>query len=683
MANQKLMFVLGTVIILIIAVGFVSSTWNAGTAESTENTSTPSASPTNTTTIQPTTEPNTPTPTPSPTNTITPTTENPNNSPTVTNTPTPTTTSNPTPTTTPSNTPSPTPTPTPTSTPSNPSVNTNYAVYIATSNASSTTVAQTLSNNKNDHDKTQDYTWNNSDVITVRLNGNSISVDRANSTTISGTTLIITSAGTYSISGTLNNGQIIVNTNDNSIVRLILNGTTVSSTTKAPIYVASAKKTILILASNTENHLTDTQNNADNATIYSKDDLTIYGEGALTINANANDGIRSNDGLVIKSGKITVNSVDDGICGKDYIVIRGGAVTVNSVGDGLKSDNNAEADRGYILIENGTITINSSQGDAISAETDVLITNGTFTLTSGGGSNTVPNPAVSTRGLKGNANVVIDHGNFVIRSSDDSIHSNGTIALNNGKYDLAAGDDAIHADIKLEINGGEFNISKSFEGLESQDITITNGYFQIKSSDDGINCAGGNDGSSTDWRPWQRPPTQGFPVAGNYHLNITGGFIYVNAVGDGVDINGYIAMSGGVLIIDGPIVNFNGAVDYDGSFNITGGTLIGVGSSGMAQASSVTSTQYSVLVNFNAQQTANKLISIQKASGEVLLTFSPAKAYQSIVYSSPNLTVGSYDLYLGGSSTGTVAYGVYEGGVYSAGSKYASFSVSGIVTTVR
>lgn len=684
MPKQKMMLLLGTIFILLIAVAFISSTWNTNDTAPTPNESTPSTSPM-ATTASPTVEPTTPNPTSTPNNTSTPTNEDtPGNSTSNINTPTATTTPTPAPTTTPN----PTTTSnagTPTNTPTNPVINVNYASYIITSNASSTNVAQTLANNKDDHDKAQDYTWNSSDAVTVKLNTNAISVDKANGTTIAGTTLTITAAGTYIISGTLNNGQIIVNTPDTAVVRLILNGATINSTTiKAPIYIANAKKTIIILANNTQNYITDTQSNLENATIYSKDDLTIYGDGALTVKANANDGIRSNDGLVIKGGQIIVNSVDDGICGKDYIVIKGGSITVNAVGDGLKSDNDVETDRGYILIENGTLTIVSTKGDAISAQTDLLITNGNLTLTSGGGSNVLPNEAISTRGLKAAVNVVIDNGNFIIRSSDDAIHSNDTIVINNGTYDLATGDDAIHADMALEINGGTFNISKSFEGLESAAITINNGYIQIKSSDDGINGAGGNDGSSTDWRPGQRPPGQiGFAPTGNYHLTITGGFIYIEAVGDGLDINGYIEMSGGFVIINGPVVNFNGAIDYDGSFKLTGGTLIAVGSSGMAQAPSTTSTQHSVLVKFNAVQSANKLISIQTALGEELLTVSPTKAYQSIVFSSPKLTVGSYDLYLGGTSTGTASYGVYYGGVYSGGSKYTSFTVSDIVTNIR
>jgi hypothetical protein len=102
----------------------------------------------------------------------------------------------------------------------------------------------------------------------------------------------------------------------------------------------------------------------------------------------------------------------------------------------------------------------------------------------------------------------------------------------------------------------------------------------------------------------------------------------------------------------------------------------------MAQGPTKTSTQYSVLINFRSQQSANKLVNIQTASGETVLTFRPTKKYQSIAFSSPDLTKGSYNVYLGGTSTGTVSYGMYEDGTYTPGTLYTNFTISEITTTV-
>jgi hypothetical protein len=75
-------------------------------------------------------------------------------------------------------------------------------------------------------------------------------------------------------------------------------------------------------------------------------------------------------------------------------------------------------------------------------------------------------------------------------------------------------------------------------------------------------------------------------------------------------------------------------------------------------------------------------VNIQNAAGETVLTFRPAKAYKAIVFSSPYLAPGSYDLYLGGSSTGTLSYGIYEDGTYMPGTKYTTFTISQIITTI-
>ncbi len=549
------------------------------------------------------------------------------------------------------------------------------------SNFSSTTVAEELANNKSDNGDDEDYTWDNSAVIKITLNENSISTDAENGTSIDGTTVTITSAGTYSISGTLNDGQIIVDTNDEETVRLILNRATIASTTNAPIYVANADKTVIVLAEGTENYLTDNENNEENATILSKDDLTICGNGSLTVNGNDNDSIHSNDGLVIKSGTIIVNSVDDGICGKDYLVVQGGDITVNSFGDGLKSNNDEEEDKGYIYIEDGTITVTSSQGDAITAQTDLLITGGTFTLTSGGGINAIQYTDVSTKGLKAGVSITIDGGTFSINSSDDVIHSNDVITINAGLFDISSGDDGIHADTSVEINGGTYDILESFEGIESTVVTINSGDIKINSSDDGINLVDPNDASSTGGRPGQGGFGGGGPggmdFSENCILYINGGSVFIESGGDGVDSNGYIEMTDGLLIINGPISNANAAIDYGGGeFTITGGTVVAVGSAGMAQGPGTSSTQYSANLRFGTQQSANSLVNIQSASGEDVLTFCPTKTYQSLVFSSPELSAGTYNVYIGGSSTGTATNGLYQDGAYSGGTSYGSFTLS-------
>ncbi len=530
---------------------------------------------------------------------------------------------------------------------------------------------------------------NSSGATQIVLNGSSISVNGSGAN-VDGSKVTITSAGTYSISGTLADGQIIVDTADAETVTLILNGVNIRNSSSAGIYVISGEEIVITLADNTENYVSDgasyifedAETDEPNAAIFSKSDLRIEGNGSLTVSGNYNDAIASKDGLTIRSGTITVNAADDGIRGKDYVVVKEGTVTVKAGGDGLKSDNEEDVEKGYISVESGVINITAG-GDAFDAQTDVAITGGKITLSSGGGSNSSISGDTSAKGIKGVVSVIIDGGDVSVNSADDAIHSNGSIIINGGAFNISSGDDAVHADASVEISGGDFNITKSYEGIESAVITINDGDIRIVSSDDGINVAGGNDASGMNVRPGQggRPGQDTFATSGNYWLYINGGYIAVNAAGDGIDVNGSVLMTGGDVIVNGPTNNGNGALDYDGSFNISGGFLVAAGSSGMAQAPGATSSQNSLLMNFNTSQRAGSLVHIQTADGRGILTFAPSKTYQSIVFSSPELIKGSaYNVYLGSSSSGTPTDGLYQGGTYTPGTKYSSFTVSGVVT---
>jgi hypothetical protein len=495
------------------------------------------------------------------------------------------------------------------------------------------------------------------DAVQILLDGNSIAVE-GDGVLVDGSTATIVSAGLYSISGSLTDGQIIVNTEDETAVQLILNGATINSSTSAPLYIENAEEAVLILQDN--NYVSDGSSyvfaSADvdepNAAIFSKSDLTISGDGSLTVNGNYNDGIASKGGLVIDSGTITVNAVDDGIRGKDYLVINAGTITVNAQGDGLKSDNADDATLGYITVQSGVLRVNAG-GDALSAETNVLITDGVFTLSAGG--------------IKAVVGIQIDGGSFTIDTADDALHSNGSVIVNGGSYVISSGDDGIHADATLDVNGGNINIITSYEGIESAIITVNAGTIHIVASDDGVNVASGNDVS-------------GMMQA---RLSINGGYMVVDAAGDGIDANGAIVMTDGFVIVNGPTENMNSALDYDAGFNLTGGFIVAAGSAGMAMAPDQSSTQASLLLNLDAVQSAGTLISLQSSDGNEIVTFAPTKAYQSIVISSPELILGStLNVYLGGSSSGTVQDSLYQDGSYSPGTQYTSVTLSGIVTQV-
>ncbi|SHH35711.1 protein of unknown function [Clostridium collagenovorans DSM 3089] len=469
----------------------------------------------------------------------------------------------------------------------------------------------------------------------------------------------ITSSGTYEISGKLEEGQIIVEAGDEDNVDIILNGAEVSCSNSSPIYIKNAKNASIKLLEGTESKVTDganyvledTEKNEPDAAIFSKCDLKIKGTGSLIVDANYNNGIASKDDLEIKNGNITVTAINDAIRGRDSIVVTEGVFNINSGGDAMESNNDEDAERGYITIDGGKFNINTSSKDIATQ---------------------------SSKGIKAITKITINNGEFEINSADDGIHSNGTIEVNGGNINISSGDDGIHADSTLDINDGNINIFKSYEGLESETININNGNICIVASDDGINASGGNDGSAMNGRPGQNK----FQGAGKGAININGGYVYVNANGDGIDANGSISMSNGTVIVNGPEDNGNGALDYDGSFDMKGGILVAAGSLGMAQSPSTSSTQNSVNIMLK-QQAANTLIHIENENGAELLTFAPSKTYQSVVICSPEIKMGeSYKVYLGGTSTGALKDGVYSNGKYSGGTEKLSFTVSSNVTTI-
>jgi hypothetical protein len=544
-----------------------------------------------------------------------------------------------------------------------------------------------------------DSSASSSDMSYIKLEGDSITFEGSGAT-VNGNTITITSAGMYSISGTLNDGQIIVDTQDAETVALILNGADITYSTSAPIYVSNAEKTVITLADGTENYVTDGASyifedaeDEPNAAIFSKDDLTINGNGSLTVYANYNNGIASKDDLKITGGSITVTAVNDGIKGRDSIAVKDGTITINAGSDGMQANNDIDAEKGYVAIESGTLDITAGL-DGIQAETSLLVSGGDIAITSGGGSiessssgggfgvrgmGGNPNKTdESAKGLKAGVDLTITGGEIQISSLDDALHSNVRITINGGDILLASGDDGVHADDVLTINGGALNITQSYEGLESVIITINDGNIRVVASDDGINASSGNGGAAASGMPGRGP---GIFESGDNYLYVNGGYIAIDAMGDGMDINGPIDMTGGVVIVNGPTANNNGALDYAGAFNITGGFIVAVGSSGMAQAPSTSSTQYSVMHTFPSPQVAGTMVHIETKDGEEILTFVPTKAYQSVVLSSPKLENGStYIVYSGGSSTGTVTDGLYSGGTYTAGTQVTSLTISSMVT---
>jgi hypothetical protein len=324
------------------------------------------------------------------------------------------------------------------------------------------------------HAESDDGDYDPAAATTVTLAQGASTVDGAGAS-VKGDVVTITSAGTYILSGSLSDGQVVVNSTGEGQVKLVLDGADITSSTTSPVVITAADEAVVILADGSTNTLTDSAasaaddaaDDAPTATLFSMADLTIAGTGALHVTGASNDAISSKDGLVILSGTIDVQAADDGIRGKDYLVIEGGTTTVNAGGDGLKSDNATTGELGWIQVDAGDTTINGgSQGaDAVGA---IKIADGTI------------NVATSEEGLQA-AEITIAGGTVDITASDDG--------LNATSHTVEGGGEEAEDGVLATISGGTLTVTAGSDGIDSNgSATITGGTVAVSAQGGG----GGN-----------------------------------------------------------------------------------------------------------------------------------------------------------------------------------------------
>ena len=560
---------------------------------------------------------------------------------------------------------------------------------------------------------------------TVITFGESITVS-GEGASVAGSSVTVTSAGTYLISGVLNDGQIVVDTPDEEKVILILNGASVSCADGPAVFVKTApKKVVIYTAEGSVNILSDGTGYVvpdeeqvegevyPNACIYACEDLDFDGEGELYITGNTDKGINSKDDIKIKGGTLVVSSVGGGIRGNDSVTVSGGTVTVDAGGDGIKSANTEVDGKGTLTVEGGSLFI-TAKGDGLSAATDLTVKGGNLVLTTtdtdgvvleesvansasasgsawggmggsrpggrpggpGGmmGESSADKATISAKGMKAAGVLTVSGGKITIVAQDDGLHSDTDVIIADGSIHIRAADDGIHAEKELTIGGGVLTIAQSYEGLEALHINVLGGTNRITASDDGANATNGSGGGMMGGRPggmggfWGGSSNSSSDPSETPILTFAGGYTVVNAAGDGIDSNGNIVMTGGTVLVDGPTDNSNGPIDFgDGTsgMTISGGTFLAVGSSGMAE-SAENAGQAVLAAYWRNGLSAGETIGITDQDGRVIAAFELPKAIASLVFSSPELTTGeSYAIVGGGSTTATVTDGAIDPATYT------------------
>lgn len=532
--------------------------------------------------------------------------------------------------------------------------------------------------------KVSEIPFAEADAAFITLSDEGIEADGAG-VSIDGAQITIREGGSYILSGTLSDGSLVIDCGKSQEVSILLRDAHISSADGAALYVISADAVRLYTDENTQNSLAssydfslEADSNVD-AALFSKEDLYLSGAGTLSVVSTYGHGIVSKDDLTVLSGSYTVQSASHGISGKDSVTVLDGQFSIDSGKDGIHAENKDDESLGNLYLADGIFHV-AAIGDGLSASAAMQIDGGSYTLTTGGGAafgeqhtdekfggdrrgwmsgwlndssqnmeQTDDSAAVdSAKGIKAQTALYITSGTFAIDAADDALHSNGDLSIADGSFQLSTGDDGMHADNALSLLGGDINIAQSYEGLEGTAITLSGGHVSVTASDDGINAAGGADGSGFLGFGGGRDM---FSSDGVSAVVISGGYLYLNADGDGLDSNGDLTISGGEIFVDGPTNGANGAVDCAGEAIITGGTLIAVGSSQMAEGFDAASTQGVALVTLQQTQNAAAL-ALYDGNDNLLLSHTPQKSYNSVYVSCPEMIVGkTYTLVTGSLQT--------------------------------
>ena len=337
---------------------------------------------------------------------------------------------------------------------------------------------------------------------------------------------------------------------------------------------------------------------------------------------------------------------------------------------------------GDIAVNGGAITVYSGR-DGIAAVNALNISGGGINVTTGGGySQTISSTDTNSyKALKGTGSINISGGMFALNSRDDAVHSNGACTVSDGEFGIYTGDDAFHSDTTMTISGGDITVSASYEGVEGLNVEVSGGTVRVTSSDDGMNAAGGADGSGTSTPT--RPGMGGsMGDTSKYSLALTGdAFVWVNAGGDGLDSNGSLTISGGTVIVQ-QSGGGNSGFDADGTRLINGGIVVVVDGGDMVELPATSSAQCSISYKMSSSVSAGSLLCVTNSSGAVLFAYKSTVSYKHILVSCPDFSTGSsYNIYTGGSITGSANEGLYEGGTYTGGTLKKTVTLSSKVTS--
>ena len=527
-------------------------------------------------------------------------------------------------------------------------------------------------------DREKSGSYKASEAVKITLNKTTATVSGSGAKA-DGSTITITEEGVYIVSGTLEDGQIIVDASDSDKVQIVLDGVNINCETNAAIYVREADKVFITLAENSSNTLgggneyTQIDDKTVDGVIFSKSDLVCNGTGSLTIEADYKHGIVSKDDLVITGGTYKITAADNGITAKDQLKILDGSFDIDAANSAVKAKNTDDTELGNIYIAGGVFTVKAEQ-DGFHATGSIVVDDGTITVNSG------------DDGFHAELDTVIHGGTIFVEKSYEGLEGK-RVVVNGGDITVNASNDGVNAansgdDGANAANSGDGGVNAANSGDDGANTTNP-GANAVGSGDDDSNAASSNNDSSaavnsgddgsisgevdgkeppqmppdtengSDMQPSQDFDPENAPSGGNapqmmqrgsggggnseLYIKITGGTLTVSADGDGLDSNGGLFVTGGTTIVYGPTSDGDSALDYDGCAIVTGGTLAAIGSAGMTESFDEASTQPVITYYGTETQSADTTITLTDSDGSALFTVTPEKVYASIVLTCPEM----------------------------------------------
>lgn len=515
-------------------------------------------------------------------------------------------------------------------------------------------------------DRDLDASYDAASATSIALSDAASTVTGAGAS-VDGSTVTISQAGVYVLSGALSDGRIVVEATDQDKVQLVLDGVSVHSGDGPAVYVKQADKVFVTLAEGTSNTLSDSAtytleegSDEPNAALFSKDDLTINGTGSLEVAGSYAHAVNSKDDLVITGGALTVTAVEDGLRGRDCVKIADGTFDVTAGADAIKSSNDEDGTRGFVLIEDGSFSITAGD-DAVHAESALFVNGGQVEVAS------------CVEGLEAEQ-VYMNDGDVYVTSSDDAVNA---AARGSSTSDAAgaAGGAAGAGAVGGEIPEGGLSRPEGDPGASGgvpSDGVPGEGGGQAAPSGDGaasaIDASAAADAASGAPVSTGGAASGGFPIASSSSsclIQVNGGRLVLDAGGDGLDSNGSIEITGGVVLVQGPSSDDDAALDYETTAEISGGTVVMVGSAGMAEGFSG-GAQASV--SGSIVGSAGDTVCVTDSDGNVLASFTAKRTFQWALLSGTGMTEGdTFKVVVGGTVANADADGFAASGTVSGG----------------